>query len=112
MIMSLLLVVVIDTDEPELEPDLVTADPRFGSKGDAELAPLIEKTWPFRPSPKPSPGALKVTTSPERVPDEMAYQHSINPPLADDTVPRATQFRLLVSEMLSVVPVFPVYPQA
>jgi hypothetical protein len=98
-IRSLLLVVVMET--VELDPEEVetaeTADPRFGSKGEAVFAPLTEKTMAF--SPLLFPGALSVMTSLDSVPEEIAYQHSISPPLSEVTLPLGFHVRPLVSEM-------------
>lgn len=111
-IKSLLFAVVTLTVElvPAEVELAVTADPKFESKGEAVFAPLIETTWPLMPWLLP--GALNVTTSLERVPEDMAYQHSISPPLPELTVPLTIQERPAVSEMENVSPVDSVYSQA
>jgi hypothetical protein len=98
-IRSWLLVVVTETVElaPEEVETAETADPKFGSKGEAVFAPLTEKTMTFNPSL--FPGALSVMTSLDNVPEEIAYQHSISPPLAEVTLPLGIHVRPLVSEM-------------
>jgi hypothetical protein len=51
-------------------------------------------------------------TSPESVPEEISYQHSISPPLDEVTVPLAVHVKPLVSEMAYVSPVLSVYAHA
>ena len=112
MIKSFALAVVRETVElvPADEEVADLGDPRFESNGDAVFTPLTDMTWALRPLVLP--GAPKVMASPESVPEAMAYQHLISPPLVELTVPLTVHVRPAVSAMENVSPVDSVYSQA